>query len=107
MPAERWLRALLLLLLSSVLPIRSAVASAEGEGRFPSIHGEILFELQNDWTFHSEDKDNERSDLYFTIEPSLSFGFTEELSLEAGLVLEPVFDPGRPGAATSTIRASS
>jgi len=88
------MRALTTSVLLSGLLIGSRSASAEDEERYPNVHGKILFELQNDWTFSSEDDDNERNDLHFTIEPSFSFGFTEELSLEAGLVLEPVFDPG-------------
>jgi len=94
MPAERWLAAVAAsVLLVSGLMIGPADASAEEEGQYPDVHGEILFELQNDWTFSSEHEDNEINDLYFAIEPSFSFGFTDELSLEAGLVLEPVFDP--------------
>jgi len=65
-----------------------------GDESTPRFNGEILFELQNDWTFDSDDPDAEINDLYTTIEPYLALQATPWLSLEAGLVFEPVRDPG-------------
>jgi hypothetical protein len=93
MPVERWLRAVAVSVLTSGLLIASSDAFAEEEARFPNLHGEISFELQNDWTYRSGDEDDEINDLYVTIEPSFSLGLNERVSLEASLVLEPVFDP--------------
>jgi hypothetical protein len=93
MPTERWLRAVAVSALSSGLLIGSAAAFAEEEESFPNVRGEILCKLENSWTYRSDDGDSELNDLYLTIEPSFSFGLTERISLEAGLVLEPVFDP--------------
>jgi hypothetical protein len=68
-------------------------APLEIEESYPRIHGVVLVELQNDSTFGSEDSEREQNDLYLTIESTLSAVFTPHLSLEAGLVFEPVFDP--------------
>lgn len=57
------------------------------------LSGEVNFELQNDRTYRSSDRDAHINDLYFTIEPSLSLEFFDGFSLEAAGVLEPVFDP--------------
>lgn len=66
---------------------------AEEPARTPRVQGEILVELQNDWTTRSDDSANRRNELYFTVEPSLSIDLGRRFSLVAGLVLEPVADP--------------
>ena len=68
-------------------------APALAEDSFPRIEGEIPIEIQNDYTYDSDDRDAELNDLYTKIEPAVSVRFTEEFSIEAGLVLEPVLDP--------------
>ncbi len=62
----------------------------------PSVSGEILLEVQNDWVYDSDDKDDKINDLFATVEPTLRLGMLEGLWLELGLVLEPVEapDPG-------------
>lgn len=62
-------------------------------GSTPSLHIIVSNEIQNDWTFDSDDNDNELNDLYGTIEPFVALNLTPELSIESGLVLEPVDDP--------------
>jgi hypothetical protein len=57
------------------------------------ITGEVAFEVQNDATVDSDDPDNERNDLYATIEPGVTVHFTPEFSFTAHAVFEPVRDP--------------
>ncbi len=62
----------------------------------PELHGAVLFEVQDDWAFDSDDKTTEVNTLFTTIEPYLIFTLTDGLAIEASLVLEPVqgTDPG-------------
>lgn len=57
-------------------------------------------ELQWDDTFDADDPASEASDLYFTIEPDITVGVNSWLSLNAGLVFEPIddLDPGEDRA---------
>lgn len=59
----------------------------------PGISGEISFEVQNDWAYHSDDKDTDVNTLTTTIEPYIVLSVTEHLAFETGLVLEQVQDP--------------
>ncbi|MDP6977823.1 MAG: hypothetical protein QF570_04375 [Myxococcota bacterium] len=74
-----------------------AVAAEGADQPFFRLSGEFLFETQNDRTVRAASDDEEINDLYITIEPYLSLGFGEYVSLEAGLILEPVAGP-QPGA---------
>jgi hypothetical protein len=87
---ERNALLLLSLLWAATMP---EATLAQEPGSPPRIHGEILVELQNDWTYRSYDSANRRNALSFTIEPSLSIDLTRQVSLVAGLVLEPVVEP--------------
>jgi len=60
---------------------------------YPSMSGELWIEIQNDRMYHAQDRDRELNDLYATIEPAISFAFTESFSIESALVFEPVEDP--------------
>ncbi len=62
----------------------------------PEFHGEISFEVQNDWAFDTDDADAEVNTLFTTIAPYLVLTLTEGLAIEASLVFEPVqgTDPG-------------
>lgn len=69
----------------------------EDEGGFqPSVSGEILIEIQNDWVYDADDNDDEINDLFATVESTLRLNMLEGLWLELGLVLEPVEEP-EPG----------
>ena len=57
-----------------------------------TLSGEISIEVQNDYTYESDDPAAELNDLYTTIEPSFSLYLGSGLSIESGLVLEPVKD---------------
>jgi hypothetical protein len=70
------------------------MSSAEAaEGSYPFISGDVTFELQNDYTFDSDNKDNEINDLYTTIEPTFVMHFIEGLTFTTHAVFEPVRDP--------------
>ena len=53
-----------------------------------------MVEVQNDWTYASDDPDAELNDLFTKIEPVLEIHILPGLSLLAHAVLEPVADPG-------------
>jgi hypothetical protein len=69
-------------------PVRAEV---EDGPPFPDIRGGILVEIQSD-----PDPDTRRRNQFLKVEPALSIGLSEHLSIEAGFVLEPVSDP-QPG----------
>ncbi len=69
------------------------MAAEEEKKKQHWITGEISFEVQNDGTVKSDDPDNERNDLYATIEPGVTVHFTPEFSFTAHAVFEPVRDP--------------
>lgn len=73
----------------------AAVASAQNApaGTPPFIEGEILFELQNDYAFDSDDPSAEINDLFTTIEGAFAVNLTEVFSVQSLFVLEPVRDP--------------
>lgn len=72
------------------------LSAAAAEESFPRIYGDIAFEIEDDWTFKSDESGNELNDLYATIEPTLVLEVIEGLSLTAHSVFEPVRDP-EPG----------
>lgn len=69
-----------------------------GEGAevksYPYISGEVAIEVQNDWTYRSDDGDTELNDLFTKTEPVVVLHITPELSLLVHGVLEPVRAPG-------------
>ena len=48
----------------------SAVLAVENT---PRISGEIAFELQDDWNYAAKDRSNLNSNLFATVEPSITF----------------------------------
>lgn len=62
----------------------------------PFLQAYVSFEVQNDWTYKSDDPGNELNDLFTKTEPTLIMHFMKGLSLTAHGVLEPVRDP-EPG----------
>ena len=74
----------------------SAIAPAHSDegGGYPRVSGEILVEIQNDWTYHSDDRDAELNDLYTTTESTLGAQLTSKLGILVHGVFEPVEDPG-------------
>jgi hypothetical protein len=55
--------------------------------RWPRVRGDVLVELQLDGQ-----RDGHSGDAFVKVEPALAIALTEQLSIEAGFVLEPVFD---------------
>lgn len=76
----------------SVLAMYSVPARAEEEISYPTLRGEIPIEIQNDWSYHSDDKDSDVNNLNMTIEPYFILSATKQLALEAGFVFEEVQD---------------
>ncbi len=71
-----------------------AIADEDENGpKGPRLEGEIVIEFQSDNTFSSDDKDSEISDTYNKTEAEFGFYFTDALSIQTGLVFEPVLDP--------------
>ncbi|MEM9123033.1 MAG: hypothetical protein AAGB03_06890 [Pseudomonadota bacterium] len=57
---------------------------------YPKFSIEIPIEIESDTVFDSDDDDAEFTDTYATIEPEIVLSFNEIVSLNAGLVFEPV-----------------
>ncbi len=72
---------------------RSDATQADVTQSYPHISGELVIEIQNDWAYHSQDRDSELNDLYATLGPAIGLAFSESFSIQSSLVLEPVEDP--------------
>ena len=59
----------------------------------PQISGEVVFELQNDWVFDSDDLGAEVNNLNATIEPDINLFLFPELFLNAHFTLEEINGP--------------
>ena len=83
-----------LLTLTAVLPFSVIAHTASaGEAAYPQIAGELSIEIENDWTYQSDDPDAEINDLYPTVVFGANVAFTEMFSLNFEATLEPVKDP--------------
>jgi hypothetical protein len=82
-----------LLLLSQAGGLAAAEEKSKGRPSYPSVSGSISVELQNDTTYHNDDPDEERNDLYTTTEPEIIFTLMKGLTIRALATLEPVSDP--------------
>lgn len=71
-----------------------ATANEADEAAYPHISGEVAVEVQNDWSYDSDDAGAELNDLFTKIEPVLEVHLLPGLSLLAHAVLEPVAGPG-------------
>ncbi|NKB54841.1 MAG: porin [Alphaproteobacteria bacterium] len=74
------------------LAAQHAAAWAQDQS-YPQISGEVVFEVENDWTYDSDDRANQNNDLFLTIEPALTLQLSSSWSIYAHAVLEPVRDP--------------
>ena len=71
-------------------------ASAPAQAQtYPSLSGAMPIEIENDWTYKSDDRSNHNNDLYTTIEPEVTVQFSPRWSIFAHAVLEPVTDADR------------
>lgn len=78
--------------LAAAIAASSFTHSAMAADRFPSVSGEIGFELQNDWNYKSDDRANLNNNLSPTIEPSATFRLSPRWSVFAHAVMETVGD---------------
>ena len=86
----RWLIPLLAVLAIAFGTVSSVLAQ---DGPPSVIDGTILFEVQNDHAFDSDDPSAEINDLFATVEAALGLNFNEIFSVQSLFVLEPVLDP--------------
>lgn len=70
-----------------------AQAEAEIELQVPRLTWGLAIEVENDWTFSSDDPDAELNDLYPTVEGELAFEVLEGTGVFAAFTFEPVQDP--------------
>lgn len=73
-----------------VLAVLSTPSLQAQQKAYPSISGVIPIEIENDWTYKSDDRSNHNNDLYTTIEPELTVQLSPHWSIFAHAVLEPV-----------------
>ncbi len=64
-----------------------------GAEHTPRIEVSIPIEVQNDWTYESDDADNEHNQLFTKIEPEATVHLIRGLTLVGHAVIEPVRDP--------------
>ncbi|MCG8491573.1 MAG: DUF481 domain-containing protein [Sneathiellales bacterium] len=74
----------------SALQISAPVAAEEES--YPKLSGELAIEVQDDWTFSSDDEEAELNDLYPTLTLATKLAFNEAFSLNLEATLEPVED---------------
>ena len=71
--------------------------AADGRAQsYPHLDVAVTAEVQNDFTFDSDDPGVERNDTFTKTEPALTLHFSRGLYMQAGIVLEPMLDP-EPG----------
>ena len=75
-----------------VLSVFGLSLEAYAQNFSPDISGSVLFEVQNDWAFDSDDKDADVNTLTTTIEPYIVLSLTDKLALETQFTAEQVQD---------------
>lgn len=82
-----------LLALTTAIPLSLPAQSASAEEQnYPHISGELSIEVENDWTYQSDDPDAEINDLYPTVVLGTNVALSEVFSLNFETTLEPVKD---------------
>ena len=79
------------LVVASLVSMSSFSAFAE-EQSYPKISGELSVEIENDWTYQSDDPNSEINDLYPTIILGTNVALSEKFSINLEATLEPVED---------------
>ncbi len=69
--------------------------TAWARDHYPSMSGEVSFEVQDDWTYHSEDRSKLNNNLYPTIGTSTKVQFTPEWSAFSHVTIESIGDPAK------------
>lgn len=85
------------LLCLAIFVTNGLLARAEGGGFSPKISGSLSFEIQNDLAYSSDERSEEFNGLSATIEPAFTLTLTDQLSVNAGLVLQTVQEPAISG----------
>jgi len=81
--------------MASVLGLAAMPMTAHADGgTYPMITGEVGFEVQNDFTFQSDDPTAEQNELGGVIAPVINLHLNPNLTVTTGLTLEAVRDPG-------------
>lgn len=70
--------------------VQISTAFAAEEESYPKLSGELGMELQDDWTFSSDDEEAELNDLYPTLTLGAKLAFNEAFSINLEATLEPV-----------------
>jgi hypothetical protein len=78
--------------LSAAILLVVAPPAASAADTSPTISGEVSFELQNDWNYESDNRENLNNNLSPTVEPSVTFQFLPRWSVFAHAVMEPIGD---------------
>jgi len=73
-----------------VMALLSTASAHAQQQNYPSISGAIPIEIQNDWTYRSDDRSNHNNDLFAKIEPEITVHLSPHWSIFAHAVLEPV-----------------
>lgn len=73
-----------------MLPVTAHAA----DETYPSLSGEVGFEVQNDFNFDSEDPNAEQNELGMVIAPVINLNLSQNLVVTTGMTLEAVRDPG-------------
>lgn len=81
------------LLAASTALLAPALAVAAEES-YPRLTGEVVIEVENDFTFDSDDRTAEINDLFNTTEAAVAFELSPLTAFNATLLIEPVRDPG-------------
>ena len=77
---------------NSLLSLPLFVLASAGFAQESRFSAEFSVELESDFTFDANESDAELTDTFATIESALRYSLTERLSLNSGLVFEPVED---------------
>lgn len=73
----------------------AGTAPAFAETKGPAISGEIAIEMQNDWAYRADDRNNLNNNLFPKIEPSATLALAPEWSVFGHAVMEPIGAAGK------------
>ncbi|MEM9279997.1 MAG: hypothetical protein AAGA76_15630, partial [Pseudomonadota bacterium] len=76
--------------------LQDTAPAADEVVTYPYIEGEFIWELQNDYTYDSDDRDAELNDTFAYLELAVSLILNPSFQINTAIIAEPVQDPG-PG----------
>ncbi|MEM9330618.1 MAG: hypothetical protein AAGA53_04785 [Pseudomonadota bacterium] len=76
--------------------LQDTAPAADEVVTYPYLEGEFIWELQNDYTYDSDDPDAELNDTFAYLELAVSLILNETFQINTAIIAEPVQDPG-PG----------